>query len=237
MFFVLLFTQVLIVSSLALTGLWLYFKRLKNSTSDEQVPNEGSAELLAAANTAKETYLEIIKNLEVKVTSLEVEANELRATDAMQQLNVEKGKTAELQKINDEVRGKIQELELKLLEYEVLRDEIGQISGIKAENIKLKEEASLLNEKLANLKNSNPSAQVETVPTKAEESVPPKLVEAQAPFVSDMSEVPSSQVEQKNNSVVALDTSAVQDDAGLEGLLSEIEALTSEKNELQRKKA
>jgi hypothetical protein len=37
--------------------------------------------------------------------------------------------------------------------------------------------------------------------------------------------------------VIALDTSAAQDDAGLEGLLSEIEALTSEKKELQRKKA
>ena len=241
LFFILLFTQVIIVSTLALSGLWLYFKRLKNLASEEESTNEssveGNAELIAATHTAKETYLELIRNLEDKVAKLELEKKELSASDALQELRAEKEKTAELQRVSDEVKGKVQELESKLVEYEILKEEIGELSAIKEENRTLKEDLTRLNEKIAQGQSSAPSVQGEPNPSKAIENAPEKLVAAEAPFVSQMTEVTSSEGEPKNNSVIALDTSAAQDDAGLEGLLSEIEALTSEKKELQRKKA
>jgi DNA repair exonuclease SbcCD ATPase subunit len=241
LFFILLFTQVTIVSTLALSGLWLYFKRLKNSAYEEEATNEssveGNAELIAATNTAKETYLELIRNLEDKVAKLELEKKELSGSDALQELRAEKEKTAELQRVSDEVKGKVQELESKLLEYEILKEEIGELSAIKEENRTLKEDLTRLNEKIAQGQTVAPSVQGELNPSKTIEPAPEKLVEAEAPFVSQMTEVTSSEAETKNNSVIALDTSAAQDDAGLEGLLSEIEALTSEKKELQRKKA
>ena len=108
-----LLIQVVIVASLALTALWLYFKRFQNVDEEIEESTQHS-ELLVSLNAAQQ-------------------------------------KTEELQKINRESLERIQTLEAKLSqyevlksEYEVLKEETKDLTQFKEENIQLKEKLTAL---------------------------------------------------------------------------------------------
>ncbi len=112
-FVTVLLIQVVIVASLALTALWLYFKRFQNVDEEIEESTQHS-ELLVSLNAAQQ-------------------------------------KTEELQKINRESLEKIQTLEAKLSqyevlksEYEVLKEETKDLTQFKEENIRLKEKLTAL---------------------------------------------------------------------------------------------
>lgn len=185
MFLLLLGAQIIIVSSLAITALWLYFKRLKNQVIIETGLEENASPSIAGQtlDEINNVHLAMIRDLEAKVVALDKEKLEIMNSVSYQELEAERQKTEQLKKLNDEVVQKIQGLEIKLLEYEVIKDEIGLVSQVKAENAKLKE------------------------------------------TISEMEKRMSKQEPQTNQ------------ESGIEGLLTEIEALTAESQEPQRKKA
>lgn len=208
-FLLLLGAQVIVVASLAVTALWLYFKRVRNQAIAEAGLEEESADKLPetseSLNSVNEVHLALIRDLEAKVSVLEKEKIEMASEPKEQILEEEKRKNLELTKINQQTSEKIKEMEGKLLEYEVIKHEIGLLAQVKLENEKLKSTVSELEQNLSNLSK-----------TKAPETLPETgPVEVFKP----------------------METIAATQDPGIEGLLSEIEALTSEKKELQRKKA
>lgn len=217
MFLVLLGAQVIIVASLAMTALWLYFKRLKASVVEEagleaESSDDPVSQPLAEVN---EIHLSLIRDLESKIAGLEKEKLELTSSSSSQDLEAEKQKTQELKKLNEEIVQKAQGLESKLLEYEVIKDEIGLLSTVKTENQKLKETVSELESQISKWQNEK------SVEAKVEMKEEPKV---DSPKVEEFQPI---------NQIAA----AADADPGIEGLLNEIEALTSEKKELQRKKA
>jgi len=185
MFLLLLGAQIIIVSSLAITALWLYFKRLKNKVITETGLEEEPSPSIAGQtlDEINDVHLAMIRDLEAKVAALDKEKLDMMNSASYQQLEAEKQKTEQLKKLNDEVVQKIQGLETRLLEYEVIKDEIGLFSQVKAENEKLKETIAEMEKRMSKQK-------IET-----------------------------------------------NEEPGIEGLLTEIEALTAESQEPQRKKA
>lgn len=206
-FLTLLISQVIIVTSLALTALWLYFKRLQRGAEEGEHDNEGSSS--GVSN-------EFLRELQQKLVTLEKDKAEYLQSDSVQALNVEKAKTEELQKAHQGTLEKVQVLETKLLEYEVLKEEIALITQYKSENQKLKLEIEALQKQTVdntgkkNLENELPSEPVKTSP-EPEKTVPTSNVENVVPEAT------------------------VLTDPGLEGLLNEIEALTADKkNDLKK---
>ena len=208
-FLLLLGAQVIIVASLAVTALWLYFKRLKNQAvievGLEDDETQSSNVTTEPFDKIKEVHLALIRDLESKVVILEKEKLEMLNRPTEQNIDEEKRKNEELKKVNEQISERAREMESKLQEYDVIKHEIGLMAQIKTENEKLKQTLSELENKLAAITSE--------------------------PKTSESSEIEKVEVFKPMESVAATE------DPGIEGLLNEIEALTSEKKELERKKA
>lgn len=203
LFLTLLISQVIIVTSLALTALWLYFKRLQRGPEEDDNENNNEGSSSGVSN-------EFLRELQQKLVALEKEKAEYLQSDSVQALNVEKAKGEELQKAHQGTLEKVQVLETKLLEYEILKEEIALVTQYKSENQKLKLEIEALQKQAVdnagkkNLENELPSEPVKTSP-EPEKTLSAPRVETTVP------------------------EAAAIPDPGLEGLLNEIEALTADK--------
>ncbi len=153
MFFTLLVSQVIIVTSLALTALWLYLKRMRNEDASEAEDSMGNS-----AGISKE----FLSELQQKIATLEKEKEAYLNSDSIQLLGAEKLRTEELQKINQVTEDKLKSLETRILDYEVLKDEIGQLTQYKKENEKLKLELELLQKQVSAPPNAQAAARATT---------------------------------------------------------------------------
>ncbi len=233
LFFTLLGTEVLIVSTLSLTALWLYFKRLKNTVIEEAgLQAEENFSSVESLNEINEVHLALIRDLEAKISALELEKIEFMSSDSYKNLEKEKKKIEELKILNQETTEKVQGLENKLLEYEVIKDEIALISQVKIENQNLKEAVSNLEAQISKLELENKTAPKQEILEQS--SVDPIETDVQG------IEASAANLEgtlEKIEEIANVPPITPVSDSGLEGLLNEIEALTAEKKELQRKKA
>lgn len=119
----LLVFQVLLVTVLSLILLGLIVKRIKLQSTENQTfgsTQEFEALRLQIASLTEERELLSKKNLE-----LEQVAGDVGKQDAQEQAVV--------------FKEKVKYLEAKLLEYEILQEEIGSLSALKIENERLKE--------------------------------------------------------------------------------------------------
>jgi len=107
----LLIFQVLIVSGLILAFIWLVFRRMK------ELPGETSEQV------APVVHSEEVEALRSQLSALNAESEKLKKELAAKQ----------------DIDGKVKFLEAKLLEYEILQEEISSLSRLKLENEKLRE--------------------------------------------------------------------------------------------------
>ncbi len=128
----LLVLEILVVTTLFLTFLWMLVRRVKEAgnTMDTVLPMAAPGpeartftqeNSLAEMNDAQRT----LQELKTQVTALDTP---------------EAAPSDELSKLNDELRDKVKYLESKLLEYEILQEEIGTLSTLKAENEDLRQQ-------------------------------------------------------------------------------------------------
>jgi len=132
-FVTLLIGQTVIVASLALTALWLYFKRIQRE-------NEEGAELQELDQKMSGVPKEFVKELERKIVVLEEERAQYLQSDSVKALEAEKTKVQELEKVGQQSLQNVQKLEAQLLEFEVLKEEIGHLTQYKNEIQQLKDE-------------------------------------------------------------------------------------------------
>ncbi|MBM4304839.1 MAG: hypothetical protein FJ112_11000 [Deltaproteobacteria bacterium] len=132
-FVTLLIGQIVIVASLALTALWLYFKRIQRE-------NEEGAELQELDQKMSGISKEFVKELERKIVVLEEERAQYLQSDSVKALEAEKTKVQELEKVGQQSLQNVQKLEAQLLEFEVLKEEIGHLTQYKNEIQQLKDE-------------------------------------------------------------------------------------------------
>lgn len=114
----LLIFQIVVVTGLLLVLLWLIARRIREVGQPETVPAVPDATLSALSKAQSE-----------KILGLETQIQEL-----------EKGGAGlvQLKEKNKALSDKVQYLEQKLLEYEILQEEISTLSVLKLENEKLK---------------------------------------------------------------------------------------------------
>ncbi len=267
LYLVLLLTQLFIISGLSLTALWFYFKRIRNAESSEAIlpdyGNEVAGRVTESVienqnlfmkqdvalvnsdmpmgftdplNKLSEVHLDLIKDLEAKVSNLEAEKKNL--------FGPEKIKMEELQKTNKETEEKIKSLEANLLEFDILKEEIGSLTQLKAENRSFKEEVVKIQEHTSQLESQTKLLEAKIELQRSVESELKSTINAQPlevsapqttqiPMAPEMNIIPKG-VENISPSEVLIDASSEE---SLEELLNEIESLTSEKNGPIRKKA
>lgn len=150
----LLIFQILLVTALFLSFLWLVAQRIRRSA--------GSLIALSTENAA----------LTPPKTAGEMsELNELKGRLSALQAENDKHRAASDE--NKSLREKIRYLESKLLEYEILQEEIGTLSALKLENEKLKEEIVHLKPSVLKSRLSAPRTVVEAAPPVPEVSSAP----------------------------------------------------------------
>jgi hypothetical protein len=249
-FFLVLIVQVLIVAGLSLTALWLYFKRLKeNATQEADLAALGGSLMSQEAQATSVPLSSPDISRALPETAPPTLVSDSHSTQAPGVIGNESN-LSELEKINLENIEKIKGLELKLLEFEVLKDEIGQISKLKAENASLKAETQQLKaqmeqslepatrESSENRRNDSQATESQTVaPTQTGQGANVVSLDAAPAEISQ--ESPNAHVVQTppailNPEIVSPEAAV---DPHLEGLLNEIEALTAESKEPSRKKA
>ncbi|MBI3294005.1 MAG: hypothetical protein HYZ71_04670 [Deltaproteobacteria bacterium] len=119
----LLIFEILLVAGLSLIALSLLVRRIKGRSQPEETAPGVS---LDEVNTLREQ----IRSLET--TKAELEKAKSEAPDAPET-------DAKLVEVNRTLTDKVKYLEAKLLEYEILQEEIGSLSTLKVENEKLRE--------------------------------------------------------------------------------------------------
>ncbi|MCX6103826.1 MAG: hypothetical protein NT000_11305, partial [Proteobacteria bacterium] len=150
----------------------------------------------------------------------------------------------ELQKTNKETEEKIKSLEANLLEFDILKEEIGSLTQLKAENRSFKEEVVKIQEHTSQLESQTKLLEAKIELQRSVESELKSTINAQPlevsapqttqiPMAPEMNIIPKG-VENISPSEVLIDASSEE---SLEELLNEIESLTSEKNGPIRKKA
>ena len=216
LFVTLLVGQVVIVTSLALTALWLYFKRL------QQRESEGAEELPKVQENSAGVSQEFLSELQQKLVNLEKEKEAYLVSGSPKLLEDEKMKTEELQKLNQEASEKIKTLEMRISEYQILGQEIAQVTEYKKEIEKLKSELEAVQKQ--NLDTS----------IKIEEN---KVASTDSNKVVELKQTIENPPDVSANTEGSRAISTGNEDPGLEGLLNEIEALTADKKNTMKKTA
>ena len=119
----LLILQILLVAGLSLFLLVLIVKRLKATVVNEPIPASMDHSVLDAAN------------LRLSELQKENEAMELRLKEHQAQPT-----SATMSEADGKLTDKVKFLESKLIEYEILQEEIGALSTLKMENEKLRQD-------------------------------------------------------------------------------------------------
>lgn len=200
----LLIFQILVVSGLLLGLLWLLVQRTREAHEEVAGQTSVVANAVAAPPPAE------LAVLQARIVELEAENTLLKNAQTDTQ----------------DLKDKVKYLESKLLEYEILQEEIGTLTALKLENEHLKQELSHLQIKkdaaaaaaavpaVASVAATNPVAtpSAPTFPPAPETSHPMVIMTAPEPAPpAPGGELPSAE----------------ENTAGLEGLLKQIDELTT----------
>ncbi len=131
----LLIFEIVVVSLLFLTFLWMLVRRIREAEATDEVelspsPRIETAQPQPTVPAAVAAVVEANKTLQDLKTQITV-------------LEEEPGKADSLNHLNEELREKVRYLESKLLEYEILQEEIGTLSTLKAQNEELRQQLVL----------------------------------------------------------------------------------------------
>lgn len=212
----LLIFQILVVTSLFVAFLWMMAQRTKSENYSFAAPAEGPTVTSVSAVTPSE-----YQQLKEKCLKLEEENTKMLS-------------------LKEEYEGLLQKtkfLESKLLEYEILQEEIGTLGSLKVENETLKGELQTLQREIAGSKGKQayippavpaaaaaapaPEVAVPPIPnmdfSMGTPPAPPTVSLEAAPPPPPAAEVPSEP---------AADSTLPPPDNGLDGLLKQIDSLT-----------
>lgn len=200
----LLVFQIIVVASLMLGLIWLVVRRIRDRGGEEIE----KAPVISAPNTE---MLELASRQKEKIRALEGELERLNETGT---------DVKDLSKKNDGLQEKVKFLEQKLMEYEILQEEIGALSYLKIENQKLKEQ--ILGRQA---KGQEPIAQAAT------EAVPTPAPAAETPVAS------TAPADQLINALGGLSDKAANNslEAHMGNLLGELDKLGVTKGQKQEK--
>ena len=200
----LLIFQIIVVSSLCVLLAAMILRRMRSET----LPISG-----AVAKGAAGTSVELTE-LQIKYKVLETENTKLQT-----------GKTDSVA-----LQEKVKFLESKLLEYEILQEEIGALSSLKVENEKLRKEFTELQGELTNGVGERAvlsTSAITQVTSSSENSLyndnEPQLTPSSEETVSLTGEVADKKVSEPSTAPAV----EVSGPPNLDGLLAEIDALAS----------
>ncbi len=226
----LLIFQILVVTGLFVSFLWMMAQRTKNAYYALSPSADGTVSTHATASLG--------------ITPSEYQ----QLKEKCARLEEENSKVTALKEEYEGLLQKVKFLESKLLEYEILQEEIGTLSSLKVENEKLKGELQTLQREIAGSKGK--SSAMPTMP-----EIPAASAEAPA-AMPDLGAVPNLDFSTTNPTppAVAMDAAAAPainadafppgmdlsaadvptppppgSDDGLEGLLKQIDSLTQQK--------
>lgn len=201
----LLICLILIVTGLFLSLLWLIVKRTK----------EAGNFAMATAGLAGETVTAPVDSILPQIDSAELDSLQKENQKLKDKISVLEDDIKNSSGAGDrakELNEKVQYLESKLLEYEILQEEIGNLSSLKIENEQLKQK---LVESGVSLSDTGSGAQEPATP----EAVAPEA--ASAPMVVNTPAENLGAAAPQGKSAEATD---------LDALLAEIDKLTGDKN-------
>ncbi len=202
----LLILQVLIVAGLLLSLIYLIMLRMRQPLAAEAV-----AAVTAAPQVVARTP---------SMDSGPVQAVAASAADA-QQLVAERDRARGLEQEAASMRDKVRYLESKLLEYEILQEEIGALSALKLENEKMRQELLTIKQSPASAPPPTPAPAVAETPA----APPPEAPPAGGSVLESILETPAP----APTTTIGI---AVEDDeatrSALDGLLQQIDSITSE---------
>jgi hypothetical protein len=136
----LLVAQILIVSSLLLSLIWIFIQRAQQGELERA--EQGALLEVAKVPTPApfESPAPVVEKTAVPAATPERSASPDLATPAVA---LNKENEAEIQKLSAESEGlkdKVRYLESRLMEYEIVQEEISNLGALRSENEKLKEE-------------------------------------------------------------------------------------------------
>ncbi len=198
----LLIFQIVIVTTLLLFLLWLIARRLRETGVPETGGGGGTTVV------QDQTIVKLSREQAQKIEALERQVAELDQGSANLVQATEKSKASE---------DKVKYLEQKLLEYEILQEEISTLSVLKIENEKLKAQVIELGA-TPNLRGGSSPPTHATAPQKASAS----------PLTSDASTTGLKPFEDLSDDKPASSTGALEQ-SEIDGLIAKIDSLSSKK--------
>lgn len=130
----LLVFQILMVTGLTLTGIWLWIQRIKRTSILASKIVAGEVVMATEGSQSLEVVKEeIVTDFSMERGKLETKIQELESSN----LDLKNGLQS-----SDSLREKVRFLESKLLEYEILQEEISTLRSLKQENEQLKAQIS-----------------------------------------------------------------------------------------------
>jgi DNA repair exonuclease SbcCD ATPase subunit len=180
----LLIFQVILVASLTMVLLALIVRRIKFAAVG--ISDDFSSDLDVARRR--------ITELEQEIQTLGSTTGPVASTDEIKELMEAKRSQSE----------KIKYLESKLLEYEILQEEISTLVALKNENEKLKETMVKLQKQMEGGSDNVPAGQSATRTTQSNTSEPSAQAPAAVPAVTS-SEQPSSTAKELDNLLAQID--------------------------------
>lgn len=201
----LLIFQIVVVSSLFLLLIGMVLKRMKTEVGQiAAMPDIGAGTPTAAAANVAE-----LEELKAKYAVLEEEMKKGGGTASPD--------TTAMQE-------KIKFLESKLLEYEILQEEIGSLSTLKNENEKLKKD-------LLSIQSATNQISTQEVPAEPKMVVPTDAPPATPEVVASAPAEPPGTDNPPTTPPPPADEAKPSTDQNLDGLLKEIDALSAQSNQ------